>query len=130
MTFTTAKLISVFFKLPTNDPADETDFASILRNSILRSTTHKANCPICSKPYSIFESKRSIASKDLPPILALNAAVFNEENLKFWIDGKRQTFLSGKVEMRGQVDGVDDTETVEYELKVCGFLCEWLGASD
>ena len=103
---------------PTNDPADETDFASILRNSILRTTTHKANCPICYKMYSVFESKRSIASKDLPPILALNAAVFNEESLKFWADGKRQTFLNTKVEMRGQVDGVDDPETVEYELKV------------
>lgn len=97
---------------------DETDFPSILRNSILRTTSHKANCPICSKTYSIFESKRSIATKDLPPILALNAAVFNQENLKFWTDGKRQTFLGTKVEMRGQVDGVDDPETVIYELKV------------
>lgn len=38
--------------------------------------------------------------------------------MKYWIDGKRQTFLQSHIELRGQVDGVDDDETVQYELKV------------
>ena len=33
-----------------------------------------------------FKSTREIATAQLPPILALNAAAFSEESLKFWKD--------------------------------------------
>ncbi|OSC96358.1 hypothetical protein PYCCODRAFT_1481973 [Trametes coccinea BRFM310] len=103
-------------KQPTNDPAQETDFASILRNSLLRRTTHKATCQTC-KHFATFESRRSIPTRDLPPILAVNAAVHNEETHKFWRDQRRQTFLKPRVELRGQIEGMDDPETVVYELR-------------
>lgn len=103
----------------TNDPTQETDFASIVRNSILRYSTHKATCPSCNRQFATFDSRRSIATEDFPPTLALNAAVFTEDTLKFWKDGRnQQTFLKSTIELRGQVNGIDDEETVLYELRV------------
>ncbi|KAI0329853.1 hypothetical protein GY45DRAFT_1324455 [Cubamyces sp. BRFM 1775] len=99
-----------------NDPAQETDFASILRSSLLRRTTHKATCQTC-KQFATFETRRSIRTRDLPPVLAINAAVHNEETHKFWRDQRRQTFLKPRVELRGQFEGMDDPETVVYELR-------------
>lgn len=99
-----------------NDLASEMDFASILRNSLLRQTTHKATCQTC-KQFATFESRRSIRTRDLPPILAVNAAVHNEETHRFWRDQRRQTFLKPRIELRGQVEGMDDPETVVYELR-------------
>ena len=103
-------------KPPTNDPAQETDFASILRNSLLRQTTHKATCQTC-KQFATFESRRAIRSRDLPPLLAVNAAIHNEETHKFWRDQRRTTFLKPRIELRGHIDGMDDPETVVYELR-------------
>ncbi|KAI0350212.1 hypothetical protein OH77DRAFT_1431210 [Trametes cingulata] len=101
---------------PMNDPAHETDFASILRNSLLRRTTHKATCQTC-KHFATFETRRSIRTRDLPPVLALNAAVHNEDTHKFWRDQRRETFLKPRVELRGHIEGMDDPETVTYELR-------------
>ncbi|EIW60790.1 poly(A)-specific ribonuclease [Trametes versicolor FP-101664 SS1] len=103
-------------KQPTNDPIHETDFASILRNSLLRRTTHKATCQTC-KQFATFESRRAIRSRDLPPVLAVNAAVHNEDTHKFWRDQRRQTFLKPRVELRGQLENMDDPESVVYELR-------------
>ncbi|EJF62633.1 hypothetical protein DICSQDRAFT_154466 [Dichomitus squalens LYAD-421 SS1] len=103
-------------KPPNNDPAQETDFASIVRNSLLRQTMHKATCQMC-KHFATFESRRSIRTRDLPPLLAINAAVHNEETHKFWRDQRKQTFLRPRIELRGQIEGMDDPETVVYELR-------------
>lgn len=80
--------------------------------------SHKATCQTC-KQFASFDSRRAIPSKDLPPILAINASVYNEENLRFWLDDRHGTFLKSSVEVRGQVDGVDDRDAVMYELRVC-----------
>ena len=71
-----------------------------------------------------FKSTREIATAQLPPILALNAAAFSEESLKFWKDTRQQVFLRPSIELRGYVNGEDDPETVTYELRVrcCDFL--------
>ncbi|OBZ75634.1 PAB-dependent poly(A)-specific ribonuclease subunit PAN2 [Grifola frondosa] len=103
-------------KPPSNDPSNETDFTSMLQNSLLRQTTHKATCQTC-KHFATFETRRSIRSKDLPPILAVNAAVFNEETHRFWRDQRRQTFLKPVIQLRGQLEGMDDPESVIYELR-------------
>ncbi|PCH34179.1 hypothetical protein WOLCODRAFT_15157 [Wolfiporia cocos MD-104 SS10] len=101
--------------VPTEPPSDA-DFATILRHSILRPTTHKATCQTC-KRFASFESQRSIRTKDLPPILAVNANVFTEETHKFWMDSKGQTFLKPTVSLCGQLEGVDDPEEAVYELR-------------
>ena len=100
-----------------NEPVVETDFASLLRNSLLRPTTHKATCQTC-KHFATFESKRSIRSRDLPPLLAVNAACHSEETHKFWRDNRGQTFLKPTVDLHGQLEGVEDPEGVTYELRV------------
>ena len=90
----------------------------VLRNSLIREMTHKATCQSC-KHFSTFESRRNIPSRDLPPVLAVNASAYNEENIKIWCDrSPKQTFLQPTVEIRGQVGGVDDMEIVQYELRV------------
>ena len=103
--------------LPNELPPQAT-FPDILRASLIRQMTHKATCQTC-KQFSTFSSRRSISSVDLPPILAVNASVYNEENLRYWMDTRSGRFLAPIVEMRGEVEGVDDAESVTYELRVC-----------
>ncbi|CCM05048.1 uncharacterized protein FIBRA_07250 [Fibroporia radiculosa] len=109
-------VIDIYYPRKVVGRDSDTDFASLLRHSLLRPTTHKATCQTC-KQFSTFESRRSIRSRDLPPILAINAAVFNEETHKFWRDHRQQTFLRSTVEIHGQVEGVDDPDSVIYELR-------------
>ena len=66
----------------------------------------------------MFESRRSFATKDLPPVLAVNTSVFDQENIKFWLDMKKRRFLTSSVSLHGRVDGVDDPVAAVYELRV------------
>ena len=93
------------------------DFASILRYSLLRQTTHKATCQSC-KQFTNFSAKRSISSCDLPPILAVNASVYNEESPEVWLDARNEAFLKSRVRIHGQVEGIDDPVAAEYQLRV------------
>jgi len=93
------------------------DFNSILQDSLLREVTYKATCPFC-KRVAVFESRRSFTTKDLPPVLAVNTSVFNQENIKFWFDVKKRRFLTPSVSLHGRVDGVDDPAAAIYELRV------------
>ncbi|KAJ7702241.1 ubiquitin carboxyl-terminal hydrolase-domain-containing protein [Mycena rosella] len=92
------------------------DFTAILRNALLRQMSHKATCQSC-KHFSNFSSRRSIASRDLPPILAVNASVYTPESLSYWLDNRNQTFLKPQIELHGQVKGVDDPESAVYSLR-------------
>ncbi|KAJ7168294.1 ubiquitin carboxyl-terminal hydrolase-domain-containing protein [Mycena crocata] len=92
------------------------EFTAILRNALLRQMSHKATCQTC-KHFSNFSSRRSIASRDLPPILAVNASVYTPESLSYWLDNRNQTFLKPHIELHGQVEGIDDPESVVYELR-------------
>lgn len=123
------EVLIIFFapQAPPNDPAYGSDFVSIIRSSLLRHSTHKATCTNCNRQFTTFESKRSIATRDLPPILALNAGVFSEDTLRYWKDGRTrdsqgqpqvQHFLKPTIELNGQVNGVDDQEIVMYRLRV------------
>ncbi|EPQ58579.1 hypothetical protein GLOTRDRAFT_35919 [Gloeophyllum trabeum ATCC 11539] len=103
-------------KLYPEDSTTQHDFVSILRNSLIRQMTHKATCQTC-KQFATFETKRSIPTRDLPAILAVNAFVNNEESFKFWLDNRRHRFLSPMMEVHGQIEGVDDPEGVMYELR-------------
>lgn len=103
-------------RLTPSDPPPATDFASILRVSLIRQMTYKATCQTC-KQFGAFSSRRSIPSSDLPPVLAVNASVYNEDNMKLWLDNRQSRFLSPSVEVRGEVDGVDEAMGVVYELR-------------
>jgi len=93
------------------------DFNSIIQDSLFREVTYKATCPFCRR-VAVFESRRSLATKDLPPVLAVNTSVFDQENIKFWLDVKKRRFLTPSISLRGQINGVDDSETATYELRV------------
>ncbi|KAJ7349108.1 ubiquitin carboxyl-terminal hydrolase-domain-containing protein [Mycena albidolilacea] len=98
-----------------NDPLP-LDFTAILRNALLRHMSHKATCQTC-KHFSNFSSRRSIASRDLPPFLAINASVYSAESLGYWLDNKNQRFLKPQIALHGQVEGVDDPESAVYSLR-------------
>lgn len=102
-------------KTGTTEPS--ADFNSIIRDSLLSEVTYKATCPFCRR-VAVFESRRSLATRDLPPVLAVNTSVFNQENIKFWLDAKKRRFLTPSIRLHGQVDGIDDPEAVVYELRV------------
>ncbi|KAF5309089.1 hypothetical protein D9611_014987 [Ephemerocybe angulata] len=98
------------------DSASSKGFTAILQQSLLRNMTHKATCQKC-KHFSTFTSRRSIASKDLPPFLAVNASVYNDENMDFWLDTRNKPFLRPKVQIHGQMGDELDPAGVGYELK-------------
>ena len=87
--------------LPNELPPQAT-FPDILRPSLTRQMTRKATCQTC-KQFSTFSSCRSISSADLPPILAVNTEVYNEENLRYWMYTKWEVLGSnGRGERRGR----------------------------
>ncbi|KAJ7063521.1 ubiquitin carboxyl-terminal hydrolase-domain-containing protein [Mycena amicta] len=94
----------------------ELDFPTILRNSLLRHMSHKAACPVC-KHFANFAARRSIATRDLPLVLAVNASVHTAESLSYWLDNKNETFIKPQFEMQGQVEGIDDPEVAVYSLR-------------
>lgn len=107
-------------KTGTSEPP--VDLNSIIQDSLLREVTYKATCATCRR-VSMFESRRLLSTKDLPPVLAINTSVFNQENIKFWLDTKKKRFLTPTVCLHGQIDGVDDPESAIYELRVPVLLC-------
>ena len=92
------------------------DFASILYTSLVRRNSYKATCQKC-KQFVNFESVHSIPTRNLPPILALNANVHNEENLEYWLDNRKMTFLKPRVQLRGQTEVIDDFQSAIYEFR-------------
>ncbi|KAF9521074.1 hypothetical protein BS47DRAFT_1404191 [Hydnum rufescens UP504] len=103
------------------------DFAAILHASLERDITYKSTCQKC-KHLSNHRSRRALSSEHMPPILAVNAAVNNEDHLNFWLDNKASTgsFLKSKVrvEMRSAEGELyhGSAESVTYDLR--GYIAE------
>ena len=93
------------------------DFTFILQNSLFRTMIHKATCRNC-KQYNTFTTCRSLSSQSLPPFLAVNASVYNEDSLSFWQDSRSQRFLQPQVHLHGQVRGIDDSRKITYTIRV------------
>ena len=96
-------------------------FSSLVQTSIFQQIPHKAPCQKC-KQFSTFISQRSASSRQLPPVLAINASVYNDESFAYWQDHRGSTFLQPKITLRGQVSGEDDSEEVEYSVRVSVFF--------
>ncbi|CCA66899.1 related to PAN2-component of Pab1p-stimulated poly(A) ribonuclease [Serendipita indica DSM 11827] len=79
-------------KIPTNEASQYSDFASILRNSLIRDYSQKATCQSC-KQVAVQNIRRSLTPELLPPILLLNTSIHNDEQLKLWQDSKNGRFL-------------------------------------
>lgn len=78
---------------------------------------HKATCQNC-RGVRTFDSNRFVATSDLPPILAVNANVYNEETLEHWLDSRKQVFLAPTVELYGQPYEGEELTSVTYNLRV------------
>lgn len=92
--------------------------------------SYRATCQTC-KQLAPQRSRRFIPSSELPPVLAVNACVYTEDHLQYWLDTKNGRFLSPMVAIRpgtdvnqpgGIVEGVDDPNAVVYELRVSIYL--------
>jgi Ubiquitin carboxyl-terminal hydrolase len=103
----------------------ESDLASVLQASILRKMSHKATCPNC-KLVRTFDSCRLVATPDLPPILAVNANVYNEEIFEYWQDTRKQRFLMPSVELYVQGGESEEPSLVTYNLRVSTFIFDGL----
>ncbi len=79
--------------------------------------SHKATCQSC-KVVRTLDSNRFVATSDLPPVLAVNANVYNEENLEYWLDSRKQLFLSPTVELYGHSYEGEEPTSVTYSIRV------------
>jgi hypothetical protein len=95
----------------------ESDLGSVLQASLLRKMSHKATCPNC-KLVRTFDSSRFVETPDLPPILAVNANVYSDEIFEYWMDTRKQRFLTPFVELQVQVNESEEPPFVTYNLRV------------
>ncbi|OAV97453.1 hypothetical protein PTTG_26056 [Puccinia triticina 1-1 BBBD Race 1] len=77
-------------KALSNEPKPNTDFCSILKNSMIRETTAKSLCSNCNQ-YTHQRWRRQpddlgAGNKALPAVLALNTGVTNSEQFEIWLD--------------------------------------------
>ncbi|KAG8827255.1 poly(A)-specific ribonuclease [Serendipita sp. 399] len=86
------ELNNILSQAPSNEAQPPSDFASILRNSLVRDYSVKAACPSC-KQVALQQTRRSLKPAELPPVLLLNASVHNAEALKYWQDTRTSRFL-------------------------------------
>lgn len=105
-------LISIFLLASrlqplSNEPSPPTDFASVLRGSLVRESSMKARCGACGTPAAPLRSRRLLRSREhLPRVLSINASVHTGEQLTFWLDGvgpggnsRRNTYLPPYLEI-------------------------------
>lgn len=129
-------------KALSNEPATASDFASILRSSLVRETLSKATCRACHTPASPLRSRRVLPPNSrLPQALSVNAAVHTSEQLGYWLDGvsapdseHTRTYVPPKLGIDVQGEEVrskgiwNDEEMTSfkgaavYTLRVSGFL--------
>ncbi|KAF8333955.1 ubiquitin carboxyl-terminal hydrolase-domain-containing protein [Cantharellus anzutake] len=102
----------------------EFTFGGIVRSSLERDITYKSNCQYC-KHLANHRSRRALHPDHLPPILALNAAVNNDENHSFWLKKKSQIFLSPEVELQAPDNSSNASlgeQNIKYTLR--GYIAE------
>lgn len=93
-----------------NEREIPSDFATVLKTSLVRETQTKATCRSCHTPMSIIRSKRILPNTDqLPQALSMNCAVNTGEQLRYWLDGANSTrsYLPLKISIKVDGDDVD-----------------------
>ena len=69
-----------------NEPAPPSDFASVLRASLVREVQNRAPCRACQFT-AMFRTRRIMPSTaELPRVLSVNAAIQAPEHLHYWLD--------------------------------------------
>ncbi|KAJ9474966.1 PAN2-PAN3 deadenylation complex catalytic subunit PAN2 [Pseudozyma hubeiensis] len=73
-----------------NESAPPSDFASVLRASLVREVQNRAPCRACQFT-AMFRTRRVMpATTELPRILSVNAAIQAPEHLQFWLDDNQK----------------------------------------
>jgi hypothetical protein len=73
----------------------------------------------------MFDSSRFVETQDLPPILAVNANVYSDEIFEYWLDTRKQRFLTPFVKLYVQAGESEEPSFVTYVLRVCTFFFLW-----
>ncbi|KAJ1017800.1 hypothetical protein NDA16_005117 [Ustilago loliicola] len=73
-----------------NEPAPPSDFASVLRASLVREVQNRAPCRACQFT-AMFRTRRVMPStSELPRVLSVNAAIQAPEHLHYWLDDNQK----------------------------------------
>lgn len=91
-----------------NELAPPSDFASILRTSLLRETLAKATCRACNTPASAIRSQRVLPpTESLPQAISVNCTINTSDQLRYWLMGnKGRSYLPSKLAISVLGDGV------------------------
>lgn len=94
-------------KSPSNEPAQPSDFASVLKASLLRESVTKGACKGCGNPGANIRSRRELPEVgSLPQTISVNANILTEAQLRLWIDGPavkdrpRRQYLPSRITIR------------------------------
>jgi PAB-dependent poly(A)-specific ribonuclease subunit 2 len=101
-----------------NEREIPSDFATVLKASLIRETQTKATCRSCHAPMSVIRSKRTLPNTaELPQALSVNCAVNTGEQLRFWMDGANSTrsYLPTMISMNVNGDDVSIREVRQAE---------------
>ncbi|UZJ51756.1 hypothetical protein CBS101457_001076 [Exobasidium rhododendri] len=96
-------------KALSNEREIPSDFATVLKASLLRETQTKATCRACRTPLSIIRSKRMLPSnEELPQALSVNCAVNTGDQLRYWMDNANtlRSYLPPMISMNSSGDDV------------------------
>lgn len=101
-------------KAMSNEMPPPSDFASILRASLMRETLSKAACRACHAPAAVFRSRRILPPNEaLPQALSVNCAVNTSEQLRHWMaSADAGSYLPPKVALH-----VQDDDAIVRELR-------------
>ncbi|KAF9053213.1 ubiquitin carboxyl-terminal hydrolase-domain-containing protein [Panaeolus papilionaceus] len=95
---------------------DHQNFETILQNSLSQRVTHKALCHSCREITNL-TSQRTIPSRALPPVLAINACVYNGDTAQIWQGNRGIRTIPTRAHLYGGAgDGIND-DGVEYEVR-------------
>ena len=73
-----------------NESAPPSDFASVLRASLVREVQNRAPCRACQFT-AMFRTRRVMpAASELPRVLSVNAAIQAPEHLHYWLDSNQK----------------------------------------
>jgi hypothetical protein len=73
----------------------------------------------------MFDSSRFVSAPDLPPILAVNANVHTEEIFEYWLDTRKQRFLTPSVDLHVEAGEGEEPSFVTYNLRVSSLFFLW-----
>ncbi|EST08831.1 Exonuclease, RNase T/DNA polymerase III [Kalmanozyma brasiliensis GHG001] len=85
-----------------NEPAPASDFATVLRASLLREVQNRAPCRACQFT-AMFRTRRVMpATSELPRVLSVNAAIQAPEHLHYWLDDNQKGGKATPARSNGQ----------------------------